>query len=249
MHLPVRVSLCGLFAVTLWGQSVVTKKADVRGGIVCEGSPRSGPLSVELLAHGHVVSRAAVLADGSFELNGVPVGEYEVRVADARDTPMGRQFVSVQGPVDGLTLRIAAGEADRPASGGVSLHSLLHPPPAAARREFLRASRAAEKGENEEAQRHLRKALEIFPAYAEAHNDLGVRHMQAGAYAAAAAEFQRALQIDPGAARPHANLALAWFAMGRYADAEQAAQKAVAADPGLDAARRVLDLVLGKTGN
>jgi tetratricopeptide (TPR) repeat protein len=73
--------------------------------------------------------------------------------------------------------------------------------------------------------------------------------MPAGAYAAAAAEFQRALQIDPGAARPHANLALAWFAMGRYADAEQAAQKAVAADPGLDAARRVLDLVLGKTGN
>lgn len=86
----------------------------------------------------------------------------------------------------------------------------------------------------------------IFPGYMEAHNDLGVRYMQQGAYERAAAEFQEAAKLDPGAVRPAANLALAWIALGRYADAESAARRAIAADPGFPPARRALRLATAR---
>jgi len=92
--------------------------------------------------------------------------------------------------------------------------------------------------------RHLRKALAIFPAYVEAHNDLGVRYMQQRLFEQAAAEFQEAANMDPGAVRPIANLALAWIALHRYADAESAARRAIAADAGFPPARRALSLAV-----
>jgi Flp pilus assembly protein TadD len=132
----------------------------------------------------------------------------------------------VHAHVEGVVFRLEKTERARPVSGTVTVDSLLHPAPAAARKELLRAAKAAQKGTREESIRHLRKDLVIFPAYAEAHNDLGVRHMQQGAYEQAAAEFQEAVKLDPGAVRPIANLALASIALRRYADAESAARRA-----------------------
>jgi len=201
---------------------------------------------VELVSSGRIVDRVSVARDGSFELDGVTAGEYELRLADPNETIVERQFVSVHGPVQGVIFRLEGTERARPVSGTVTVHSLLHPPPAAAHKEFLRAAKAAIKGAGEEAIRHLRKALAIFPAYVEAHNDLGVRYMQQGAYEQAADELQEAVKLDPGAVRPIANLALAWIALRRYADAESAARRAIAADPGFAPARRALSLASGR---
>jgi tetratricopeptide (TPR) repeat protein len=229
-------------AATLWGQSLPAGAASVCGEVIWEGERRADSLFVELRSVGQLVDRVPVMPDGRFELQGVTSGEYELRVADLHETIIQRQFVSVHGHVDGLVFRLEGAERARPVSGTVTVNSLLHPAPAAARKEFLRAAKAAQKGAPEESIRHLRKALVIFPAYIEAHNDLGVRYMQQGAYEQAAAEFQEAVKLDPVAVRPITNLALAWITLRRYADAESAARRAIAADPGFPPARCALSL-------
>jgi hypothetical protein len=205
---------CCISAAALWGQ-IPGGTATVRGEVTWEGAARADSLSVELISAGRMVDRVSVMPDGHFELRAVLSGEYELRVAGLDETIVQRQFVSVHGPVEGVVFRLEGIERARPASGTVRLYSLLHPPPAAARKEFLRGAHAADKGACEESIRHLRKALAIFPAYMEAHNDLGVRYMQQGAYEQAATEFQEAVKLDPSAVRPIANLKLAVLCSAR----------------------------------
>ncbi len=240
------VILCCASKAVVCAQGSLSDKGSVSGEITWEGEGRSEALSVELISSGRIVDRVSVAPDGSFELDSVGPGEYELRVADLHETVIQRQFVSVHGHVEGVVFRLEGTEGARPASGTVTVNSLLHPAPPAARKEFLRAAKAAIQGASEEAIRHLRKALAIFPAYVEAHNDLGVRYMQQGAYDQAAAEFQEAVKLDPGAVRPITNLALAWIALRRYADAESAARRAVAADPAFPPARRALSLAAAR---
>ena len=216
------IAFCCASALAVRGQSVPGGAARVRGEISWEGEGRTDALSVELISGGRVVNRASVMPDGSFESGALPPGVYELRVADLNETIIQRRFVAVDGFLDGTVLR----------------------PPAAARKEFVRASQAAQKGRYEEWVRHLQRALVIFPAYVEAHNDLGVRYMQQRLYEQAAAEFLEAAKLHPGAVRPMANLALAWIAMRRYADAESAARRAIVADAGFPPARRALSLAL-----
>jgi tetratricopeptide (TPR) repeat protein len=240
------VTFCCASAAALCAQGVLGGAGSVSGEVTWEGERRADSLFVELISSGRMVGRASVAPDGRFELGGIAPGNYELRIADFNENIIQRQFISVHGHVEGLVFRLEGTEPARPVAGTVTVKSLLHPVPAAARRELLRAAKAAQKGAREESIRYLRRALVIFPAYVEAHNDLGVWYMQQGAYEEAAAEFQEAVKLDPRAVRPIANLALAWIALRRYADAESAARRAVAADPGFPPARRALSLAVAR---
>jgi hypothetical protein len=235
---------CCVSAAAMWGQIVPGGAASVNGEVTWEGQESHHALSVELVSGGRVIGRVTVAPDGRFELGSVPPGEYELRVADFNETVIQRQFISVHGPVEGVAFRLESANSGRPVSGTVTVYSLSHPAPAAARKELWRAAKAAHKGAREESMRHLRKALAVFPGYVEAHNDLGVWYIRQGAYEQAAGEFQEAAKLDSSAVRPIANLALAWVLLRRYADAESAARRAIAADPAFPPARRALDLAL-----
>lgn len=152
----------------------------------------------------------------------------------------------MNGPVGGVDFKLIGTEPARPTAGTVSLNRLMHPVPHAARKEFERAGKSAEKGANHEAIQHLRKALAIYPDYAEAHNDLGVGYLRQAAYAEAVAEFQAAIALDSSAARPLGNLAIAWVALRRYRDAEFTARRAISLDPGFASAKRALDLAIAR---
>lgn len=211
------IVFCSISAAPLRGQSFIGSTSSVAGEISLEGSERADWLSVELLSSGRTVSRGPVGSDGRFELGGVPSGEYELRLTGSNETIVQRQFVSVHGHLDGVVFRLDRPERARPVTGTVTVYSLLHKVPAGARKELIRAARAARKGGLEESLRHLRRALAIDPDYMEAHNDLGCGYMKQGAYELAVSEFQRAVKLDPGAARPKENLGLAWRALGRGA--------------------------------
>jgi hypothetical protein len=135
------IAFCCALGLALRGQSLPGGSARVRGEVTWDGEGRTDALSVELISGGRVVDRASVMPDGSFESGAVPPGEYELRVADLNETIIQRRFVAVHGPLEGVVFRLEGIERARPASGTVTLHSLLRPPPAAARKEFVRASR------------------------------------------------------------------------------------------------------------
>jgi len=124
----------------------------------------------------------------------------------------------------------------------VSIHDLRIP--AKAVKELQRSQAAKVSGDVPSSARHLEKALQIYPQYLEAHNNLGARYMDLHEYEKAAAEFQKAIEIDPGVAAPFNNLSVAFFLLQRYQDAENAARRALDLDPHNSTTRYMLGATL-----
>jgi Tfp pilus assembly protein PilF len=86
------------------------------------------------------------------------------------------------------------------------------------------------RGELGEAARHYRRAIEIKPDYAYAHNNLGTA-VEPQDRPAAIGHFRSALELDPDYAKAHYNLGSALAAAGRTAEAEEHFRRAVELEP------------------
>ena len=64
-----------------------------------------------------------------------------------------------------------------------------------------------QKGQLDEAQTHLQKAIKIDPRFAKAHNSLGVLLVRRGKWDEAMDQFQETLRIDPANKDAEKNLA------------------------------------------
>jgi tetratricopeptide (TPR) repeat protein len=83
--------------------------------------------------------------------------------------------------------------------------------PPKATRELQRSQTALHSGDIRSSAQHLEKALQIYPHYLEAHNNLGSRYIELHEYEKAAAEFQKAIDLDPRIMQPFNNLSVALF--------------------------------------
>jgi len=99
-----------------------------------------------------------------------------------------------------------------------------------------------------EADFQLRKAIELFPAFAPAHNELGTRLVKEGRFDEARVEFERALEIDPGSASAHNNLGFVFFLKGQRAAAVEQYREALRLQPEFPLARENLEQAVRKTG-
>jgi tetratricopeptide (TPR) repeat protein len=124
----------------------------------------------------------------------------------------------------------------------ISTRELLIPPKAM--KELQRSQTALHSGDIRSSAEHLEKALQIYPHYLEAHNNLGSRYFELHEYEKAAAEFQKAIDIDPRIVQPFGNLSVALFLLQRYRDAEAAARRALDLDPRNSIAQYMLGCVL-----
>ncbi|HXJ37889.1 MAG TPA: tetratricopeptide repeat protein [Bryobacteraceae bacterium] len=114
-----------------------------------------------------------------------------------------------------------------PISALVTVHELRHHVPGRAARDYDRALKAKEKGEDEKAIEYLKKAIAVDPEFSAAINNLGATYLRLDRTDLAVEQFQRAIAVDPHAAVPSSNLALALLMQNEYADAERAARRAV----------------------
>jgi tetratricopeptide (TPR) repeat protein len=105
------------------------------------------------------------------------------------------------------------------------------------------------KGEWEEAIRNYENALEINPAYAEAHNNLGVALSAKGDLDQAILHYQQALEINPAYAEAHNNLGVALSAKGLLDEAILHYQQALETKPDYAEARNNLGLALFAKGD
>jgi tetratricopeptide (TPR) repeat protein len=164
-----------------------------------------------------------------------------------------REFDPAHEPIDSHSIRLlnAAGDpsfvdeepepaAAKPISGIVSLRELQHPVPRKAIKEAHDAEQLALAGDLPKAIAKFEKAIQIAPAYRDAHLDLGVQYARVGRAAEARAEFEKALDIGPPAAPIYADLALTSLGLHRYLEAHTFAQKALALDPANPAAQKAL---------
>lgn len=94
----------------------------------------------------------------------------------------------------------------------------------------------------------LRRAAELLPDDASAHNNLGLAEHGAGRLEAAVAAFGRALRLAPDFAQAHNNLGNALKDLGRLDDAEAAFGRALACKPDHDIALLNLGQLLTELG-
>jgi cytochrome c-type biogenesis protein CcmH/NrfG len=218
----------------------------LRGELVAGDRVSYGDLAVELegTAANSARSRVFPSAGGQFEARNLTPGQYHLRVLDASGRIVKEDLVDVTGCVATVTVRLPEAEGKRSGSATVSLAQLRHKIPSSARKELYKAQKSRQAGDIPGAVSHLKKAIEIEPRYMEAHNNLGVRYIELGQYAAATAELRKAIELDPNAALAFANLSLSLFATGRSPEAETAARAAVRLDGRNRKARLLFGLIL-----
>jgi len=113
---------------------------------------------------------------------------------------------------------------------------------------FRDGAAAQQRGDLDRAAEAYRRAIEIEPALAEAHANLGAVLARLGRYEEAVSSVERALAINPKLTAARLNLGLAHYRAGALAAAVVAFQAVHAAEPSLLQARQLLGLVLVELG-
>lgn len=174
---------------------------------------------------------------GAFEFMGAEGESYELTITNAQHEIIQRQILSVSNRNSQLIIQLhpdlradaAAQRFAAPGAPSVSARQLLIPPKAA--KEFVQSEKAFHSGDIRKSAEHLQKAIQIYPEYVEAHNNLGARYIALDQYDKALPPCERAIALDPNASKPYQNLAAALALLKRYPEAEAAARRAMELDP------------------
>lgn len=164
----------------------------------------------------------------------VRVGSYIVRVRgiNIRDAASGtiniesfeklhHEFVRIE-PLDSATT---------PDSTTAPVTAVDLQVPEKARNEFSKAKELLAKGERDQAVQHLEKAIEIYPRFAMAYNNLAALYMRSKDLKKAREMLNKGLAADPELAWTHVNMARLDLMEGAYAHAIPLMQKALAKEP------------------
>jgi len=220
---------------------MLERKAELRVSVVNEDDrPVSIMLMVELRASfGGVIAQRQANDRGEVEFRDLDPGRYQLAVNDS----------SIEPPQSPTTFEILPGESFhferlrvkfkenangapafvKPQTASVSAAELNVPKKA--RKEFDKGNQLLQKNKVEEARAHFEKAVQIYPQYASAYNNLGVSWMHSHDAAQARDAFEHALAADPNHANAAMNLARLLFSEHDWARLEALLQTALVGTP------------------
>jgi tetratricopeptide (TPR) repeat protein len=183
---------------------------------------------------------------GEFSFLNLPEGTYYIEASgDVRVYESVTERVRVaRGQVVNLTIALRAKEEavrKKPTSGVVSAGEYDPRIPAAARRQYERATKSVAKGRLEEAVVYLKQAITIYPDYQVARNDLGVQYLKLKRLDEAAEQFLAVIEINPKYFNSRLNLGLVLIEQRRYREAVLQINYAIS----VDSSRAVAHLWLG----
>ncbi len=226
-----------------------TDSGAIKGRVVLEGGTFLAQAArVTLLNVRGTQSSIYTDNQGQFEITNLAPGQYTLEIDGDRllyEPASERVEVRRGGPtIVTVTLKEKSTDGtSKPAAGVASVGELSNIPPKA-RAEFDRATKAIKAGKTDEAIAYLRRAIQAYPDFMMARNDLGAQLLEQGKLDEAAAELERALQIDPKAFNPNLNIGIVLVKQQRYAQAAEALRKAVALESTSPAAHLYLGLAL-----
>ncbi len=155
-----------------------------------------------------VTDRSQVSSDGTFYLRDAEPGIARLLVLDQRGEIVQEEYLTIHEGI-ALNVRLKTPEKAEAASGRVSVNELTHPVPEKALKEYAKAKKATSDGDLDKTIAHFRKAVEIYPRFFQAWNDLGVAYMKERHAEEAAGAFQKAAEIAPAEQRVQQNLKVA----------------------------------------
>jgi Flp pilus assembly protein TadD len=228
---------CTVFAQTSRNVFGTDRQGSIRGNVVLpNGAPVSGAVKITLkVMRGDLI---VVYTDeqGRFELGNLAAGQYTVEAEADRDRSFDITRESVQVPKGGpvlitIYLKLKADAVKPAAEKTVSVAMLDQKVPAAAKREFDKATRLARAGKSDESIEALRRAIAIYPDYLIAHNDLGAQLLEREQFDEAENELRKATTIDPNAFNPAFNLGIVLVRQNKFADALASLDRSLTIEP------------------
>lgn len=202
------------------------------------GAPLNVSLRVEILTEGgqRMAEAYSNREQGVADFEGFNDGNFQLRITGPDIEPVNQGF---QIPATEATHREYVRVELKNTNPGSSASPDADPTisaqdlqvPARAREEFTKAMEAYARGDDATAQQSLERAIEIYPQYVKAHNNLGVLYLKAGLKPKAYSEFSKAVEFDPKFAPGYVNRAKVSLADMNYAAAEPELKKALEVDP------------------
>ena len=216
LALSLLLLLASFSSVFAQGGSVLEGKV-----VTPSGTQPNNPVRVKLTFNGRPIHETFTDLSGRFTFPGLKSGTYQL---------------TAEG--DGMTFETTAVTADIPAFGGsgqsftqdVQLRPIIHKPntgpgvvnaftqnvPAAAKQAFEAGLKSAEEGKAPAAIENMRKAIQIFPEYFDAHLQLGNVFLKTDQLQEAIAELDKAREINPNDERTYQSFGLLLMKQRNY---------------------------------
>jgi len=160
---------------------------------------------------------------GNFAFIGLPDGRYVVAVDKEKDFEPVSYTVDLLRSSYRLVVRLRA-KPSTEMTGVVNAE--LAAAPDAARNHFLRAGELIRERDRRGAVEALKAAIEIYPEFALAYNELGIQHIILREYDNALDALAAALKIKPDYYDAQLNIGVAYFRQKKFAEAETAIRAA-----------------------
>jgi tetratricopeptide (TPR) repeat protein len=182
-----------------------------------DGSPlQNAQVSLQDVNTGMRAGSTYTNSDGTFEIDNLPPGSYEVLATSGLSES--RQRIQLNGGETSVDIRISAG-ASQSQNTGPTVSVAEMKVPAKARNEFDKARELAAKNKLEDARKHLDSALKSYPNFADALTLRGVLDMQEQKFQAAEQDLENAIKADPSHAPAYTALGAVFSSEHRFDDA------------------------------
>ena len=209
----------------LFSAQLVQHPAAVSGRVRVTGQSLTVPFAtVRLLQVGREVDRQIASEDGRFQFPSVDVGSYTLEVVYP-----GYQTASVPFEVPGMRYDLdielkPAVSGTQPASPTVSVYEAMVP--RGAQQEYERGREQRAHSNCAKALPHLEKAVQEFPEYASAYNELALCYVEAHDFERAETAFKQSIKFG-SSVYPPINLADLYLKENRADDARGALDSAI----------------------
>ena len=224
------------------------------GGLAQKGRQQTGPDLTNLSVHvtdennrpvrgvmvqllsgfGYIIFQTFTNDQGFADLTSVAQGRYKVRAnGDDIEETTGQDFVlfAGQGYYDVmLSVRHKPSRSSPQASGHTVDVADLNVPPKA-REEFDKGTEALNRNELQKARDHFDRAINAYPGYAAAYNNLGIAWLKEGRTEEGSAALRKAISLNPHLTSSYRNLAGVTFRDGKLPETEDLLKQSLNDNP------------------
>jgi tetratricopeptide (TPR) repeat protein len=190
-----------------------------------------GDARVELkeISTGQPVKSGYTNSMGHLDLNDVPFGSYEV--VATRGVVEARENAQIRALGASVSLVIAEDRTGDDTGNKSTVSVAQFKVPGKARKEYNKAKEALIDRKIDETEKHLAKALEIFPNFAEALTLRGIVALDRDDLEAANRDVQQAITLDPTYPTAYFVMGAALNLQSRFDDAVRSLERGLALDP------------------
>jgi tetratricopeptide (TPR) repeat protein len=245
-----------LLAVSVLGTGVFGQRNwNLKARVLLPNGSPSQNIKVRLEGpEGEIIRDSFTDSTGNFEVRSLSTGRYTIVVpSDDRSyatatehieiTRYSPDTVSISVNLNPLEERKSVKGSRHTVSVGESNSSI----PKNAREAYKRSVELSKRGKTPEAIKELKRAIEIYPEYVHAYNDLGVAYMKLDLIDDAIGALEKSILLDPKALNPRLNLGIANVRRRDYARAEQPLREALTIDETAPLVHLYLGITLWKT--